>query len=180
MKLILKILFNSLLIISLSGCAFQNLDDYANEKPSFNLQRFFDGNITGWGIVQDRSGLVTKRFVVEIIGEFNENEGTLDEQFKWSDGKTEQRIWKLKKLNSTQWIGTADDVVGEAIGTISGNTLKWEYILELPLDNGSVNVKFDDWMYLVDERVLMNKAQFSKFGFVLGEVTLSFFKASNL
>lgn len=180
MKSIFKILLSVLVVFSFSSCAIQSIENYENEKPSFDLQEFFDGNTTGWGIVQDRSGTVTRRFVVEILGKFNGNEGTLDEQFKWSDGKVEQRIWKLNKVNSKQWIGTADDVVGKAVGTISGNTLKWEYILKLPLENGSINVKFDDWMYLVDESVLMNKAKFSKFGFVLGEVTLSFVKSGNL
>tara|TARA_E500000178_G_C16905685_1_gene700172 strand:+ start:254 stop:796 length:543 start_codon:yes stop_codon:yes gene_type:complete len=180
MKSIFKILLSVLVVFSFSSCAIQSIENYENEKPSFDLQEFFDGNTTGWGIVQDRSGTVTRRFVVEILGKFNGNEGTLDEQFKWSDGKVEQRIWKLNKVNSKQWIGTADDVVGKAVGTISGNTLKWEYILKLPLENGSINVKFDDWMYLVDENVLMNKAKFSKFGFVLGEVTLSFVKSGNL
>ena len=180
MKSIFKILLSVLVVFSFSSCAIQSIENYENEKPSFDLQEFFDGNTTGWGIVQDRSGTVTRRFVVEILGKFNGNEGTLDEQFKWSDGKVEQRIWKLNKVNSKQWIGTADDVVGKAVGTISGNTLKWEYILKLPLENGSINVKFDDWMYLVDESVLMNKAKFSKFGFVLGEVTLSFIKSGNL
>ena len=180
MRSIFKILLSVLLVFSFSSCAIQSLENYENEKPSFDLQEFFDGNTTGWGIVQDRSGTVTRRFVVEILGKFNGNEGTLDEQFKWSDGKVEQRIWRLNKVNSKQWIGKADDVVGKAVGTISGNTLKWEYILKLPLENGSVNVKFDDWMYLVDKNVLMNKAKFSKFGFVLGEVTLSFVKSGNL
>tara|TARA_B100001094_G_C17952005_1_gene681039 strand:- start:164 stop:706 length:543 start_codon:yes stop_codon:yes gene_type:complete len=180
MKSIFKILLSVLVVFSFSSCAIQSIENYENEKPSFDLQEFFDGNTTGWGIVQDRSGTVTRRFVVEILGKFNGNEGTLDEQFKWSDGKVEQRIWRLNKVNSKQWIGTADDVVGKAVGTISGNTLKWEYILKLPLENGSINVKFDDWMYLVDENVLMNKAKFSKFGFVLGEVTLSFVKSGNL
>ena len=180
MKSIFKILLSVLVVFSFSSCAIQSIENYENEKPSFDLQEFFNGNTTGWGIVQDRSGTVTRRFVVEILGKFNGNEGTLDEQFKWSDGKVEQRIWRLNKVNSKQWIGTADDVVGKAVGTISGNTLKWEYILKLPLENGSINVKFDDWMYLVDENVLMNKAKFSKFGFVLGEVTLSFVKSGNL
>ena len=180
MKSIFKILLSVLVVFSFSSCAIQSIENYENEKPSFDLQEFFNGNTTGWGIVQDRSGTVTRRFVVEILGKFNGSEGTLDEQFKWSDGKDEQRIWRLNKVNSKQWIGTADDVVGKAVGTISGNTLKWEYILKLPLENGSINVKFDDWMYLVDENVLMNKAKFSKFGFVLGEVTLSFVKSGNL
>ena len=35
-------------------------------------------------------------------------------------------------------------------------------------------MQFDDWMYQMDERVMLNKAVMSKFGFRLGEVTLSF------
>jgi hypothetical protein len=38
------------------------------------------------------------------------------------------------------------------------------------------NVDFDDWMYLVDEKVMINRAVMSKFGFKLGEVLLSFTK----
>jgi NOL1/NOP2/fmu family ribosome biogenesis protein len=37
-------------------------------------------------------------------------------------------------------------------------------------------VQFDDWMYLMDERVMLNKARMSKWGIYLGEVTLSFTK----
>ena len=37
-------------------------------------------------------------------------------------------------------------------------------------------VQLDDWMYLMDERVLLNKAVMSKFGLRLGEVTLAFYK----
>ena len=38
------------------------------------------------------------------------------------------------------------------------------------------SVQFDDWMYLMNDKVLLNKAEMSKFGFKLGEVTLSFVK----
>ena len=35
-------------------------------------------------------------------------------------------------------------------------------------------VQFDDWMYLLDDKVMLNKAAMTKFGIFLGEVTLSF------
>jgi hypothetical protein len=37
-------------------------------------------------------------------------------------------------------------------------------------------VQFDDWMYLMDNKVMLNRAAMSKFGIYLGEVTLSFYK----
>ena len=44
------------------------------------------------------------------------------------------------------------------------------------MDGKVYEVQFDDWMYLVDEKVMLNKAEMSKFGIRLGEVTLSFTK----
>jgi hypothetical protein len=49
-------------------------------------------------------------------------------------------------------------------------------VLALPVDNKVYNVDFDDWMYLVDDKVMINRAVMSKFGFKLGEVLLSFTK----
>ena len=48
--------------------------------------------------------------------------------------------------------------------------------LRLPVDGKVYEVQFDDWMFLVDQRVMLNKAVMSKFGVRLGEVTLSFYK----
>jgi hypothetical protein len=37
-------------------------------------------------------------------------------------------------------------------------------------------VDFDDWMYLMDEQVMLNQSVMSKFGWRLGEVVLTFRK----
>ena len=67
-------------------------------------------------------------------------------------------------------------MVGVAEGRSAGNALNWRYTLALPVDGKVYEVQFDDWMYLMDERVMLNKAVMSKFGIKLGEVTLSFYK----
>jgi hypothetical protein len=100
----------------------------------------------------------------------------LDERFIYSDGKTERRVWRLTDLGGGRWEGRADDVVGVATGVSSGNALNWRYTLALPVDGKVYEVQFDDWMYLVDDKVMLNKATMSKFGIRLGEVTLSFTK----
>jgi hypothetical protein len=56
----------------------------------------------------------------------------------------------------------------------AGNTLNWRYTLRLPVDGREIEVQFDDWMVLVDDQVMLNKAAMSKFGIHLGEVTLAF------
>ena len=151
--------------------------DYANEQPVFDLRSYFNGNITAHGVFTDRAGKVARRFTVLMKCSWNGDDGVLDENFSYSDGKTERRIWKIKKLPGGKYTGTADDVVGTAYGESAGNALRWSYTLRLPVDKSVYEVQFDDWMYLMDQRVMLNKAVMSKFGIRLGEVTLSFYKS---
>jgi hypothetical protein len=44
------------------------------------------------------------------------------------------------------------------------------------VDGTVYEVQFDDWMYLMTEKVMLNKASMRKFGVSLGEVTLAFTK----
>ena len=73
-----------------------------------------------------------------------------------------------------RYTGTADDVIGVAQGQARGNAFYWTYTLSLPVDGSVYEVRFDDWMYLMTDKVMLNKATMSKFGVKLGEVTLSF------
>lgn len=159
---------------ALAGCAAPTPADYATERPVLDLRRYFDGELIGHGMFSDRSGKVLRRFTVQITGTWNGPEGTLDERFVWSDGKTERRVWRLRELAPGRYSGRADDVVGEAVGASAGNALNWQYTLRLPVDDKVYEVQFDDWMFLIDEKTMLNRAVMSKFGVRLGEVTLSF------
>ncbi|MBX3622591.1 MAG: DUF3833 domain-containing protein [Rhizobacter sp.] len=163
--------------LALLGCASAPTPaDYAAEKPVLDLARYFNGDITAHGIFTDRSGKVVRRFTVLMKCQWTGNDGVLDEAFTYSDGKTERRVWHLKKLPDGKYTGTAGDVVGTAVGQAAGNAFQWAYTLKLPVDGKVYEVQFDDWMYLMDEHVMLNKAVMSKFGIRLGEVTLSFHK----
>ena len=161
----------------LGGCASAPVPtDYAAEKPLLDLKTYFNGELVAHGIFTDRAGRVVRRFTVLMSCSWQGREGTLDERFTYSDGKTERRVWRLTDLGGGRYTGRADDVVGQAQGVAAGNALNWRYTLRLPVDDKVYEVEFDDWMYLVDERVMLNKARMSKFGIFLGEVTLSFTK----
>ena len=164
----------------LAGCATPQLADYAAEKPVLNMRQYFNGTVDAYGIFTDRSGKVIKRFTVEMNctwqGAPGQEVGTLDERFSYSDGTTSRRVWTLRRNADGRYAGTADDVLGEASGEEKGNAFRWGYTLKLPVDGKVIDVQFDDWMYLMNEKVMLNKARMSKFGFRLGEVTLSFVK----
>lgn len=162
----------SLLALGLAGCAAPRIEDHSQERPLFDLRGFFDGHLTGRGIFFDRNGRVVKRFVVEMNGRWQGAHGTLDEQFKYSDGSTSVRIWRLQDLGQERYIGHADDVIGPAEGRSAGNAFHWVYTLALPVDGRTWHVELDDWMFRVDERTVLNRSRMSKFGLDLGELVL--------
>ena len=161
----------------LAGCASApKPQDYRDEKPVLDLKTYFVGTVDAWGYFQDRGGKVVRRFKVEIQCRWGGDVGTLDERFTYADGKTERRVWTVRK-NGDRYTGTAHDVVGEATGEASGNALNWKYVLAAKRDNGdTVNLDMDDWMWLLDEKTLANRTTFSKFGIRFGEVTFFFRK----
>jgi hypothetical protein len=163
------------LVAALGGCASLTPQDYAKETPKLDLSTYFNGKVDGWGMVQDRSGKVIRRMYVEIVCTWNGNEGVLDESFQWSDGKTEKRIWKITK-NGDRYVGRAADVVGEATGEAAGNTLRWNYTLALPQEQGGYHMSMDDWMWQLDDKTLANRTTMSKFGIQFAEITIFFRK----
>jgi hypothetical protein len=140
------------------------------------LRRYFNGIVDAWGIFTDRSGKVVKRFTVVMHCSWNGEQGVLDEDFVYSDGTTQKRIWTLTHLGDGRFSGQAGDVIGSAEGHTRGNAFNWRYTMALPVSGQTWHVQFDDWMYLMNEQVMLNKASMSKFGVFLGEVTLSFTK----
>ena len=162
----------------LQGCSAMKVEDYKGTQPQLDLFAYFAGNTKAYGQFQDRSGKVLRRFEVDIVGSINESQDTLtlEEDFIYDDGEKQRRVWVIKKLPDGSYSGTAGDVVGAANGRIEGFALNWSYTLDLPYKDSSIHVKFDDWMFLHNEDVMLNRAEVTKWGFRVGEVTLFFSK----
>jgi len=165
-----------LLLTLLTGCSTMQATDFAGTKPELDLFEYFAGETQAWGIFQGRSGELKRQFTVDIQGLVTGDELTLREDFAYSDGETQQRIWHIRRIDGHRYEGRADDVVGSAEGAAYGQALNWRYTLRLPYRDKSIDVQFDDWMFLQPGGVLVNRATLSKFGFKVGEVTLFFVK----
>lgn len=160
----------------LASCSSVSIDDYKETKPHLVLENYLNGHLEAHGMFQDRTGKVVKSFFVDMNAHWKGNIGTLEEDFKYSDGTTSRRVWTIVKEPDGSYSGTASDVIGKAQGKSAGNAFHWNYTLDLPVGDTSYHVQFDDWMYLMNDKVMLNKSRMSKLGFYLGEVTLSFYK----
>lgn len=158
----------------LSGCSNMSVEQYRDSTPRLVLEDYFVGQTRAWGIFQNRSGQVERQFTVDILGKMVDGNLVLEEDFVYADGTIDRRVWTINKLDEHHYEGRASDVIGHATGVVYGNALNWTYTLDLPYKDGTIEVQFDDWMFLQPDGVLLNKAKMSKFGLYLGEVTLVF------
>lgn len=153
--------------VSLSG------DDYVEQAPVFNLEAFFDGHVKAWGIVQNRSGEVVQRFEVDIQGRRIDGQLILDETFSYGLGEgPEKRVWTITDKGNGEYQGTASDITGQATGKSFGNAFNFAYEMDLPVDDTTYRVQFDDWFFALNDNAMMNRSYIKKFGLVMAEVTI--------
>ncbi|SCA56556.1 conserved hypothetical protein [Candidatus Terasakiella magnetica] len=165
--------------LCITGCSSMKPEDFANTDPKFDLFDYFKGQTQAWGIFEDRFGTVRRQFQIAINGTVEGNQLTLDERFDYSDGEKDQRIWYIQQKGENTYEGRADDVVGTATGIAAGNALNWAYDMDLKVGDSTFRVKFDDWMFLQKGNVLINRAQVTKWGINIGQVSLFFTKPAN-
>lgn len=152
------------------------LDETPLSDRKLNLEEFFDGQVLAYGQFQDVFGTVRRRFDVEINGTWDGETLTLVEDFIYEDNSTEQRVWSLIKTGEDTWRGTAPGVIGEATGEERGDTFNWKYEIDLPVPDGTMRVTFDDWMWLLNDDRLLNRAYMKRAGIDIGDVIITFEK----
>lgn len=160
-----------------TGCVSgPELEDFADAPQELLLEEYFLGETTAYGVFEDRFGKVRRSFKVDITGTVENGVLTLDERFVYNDGERETRIWEIDILGDGMYRGTAGDVPGYAQGVVVGNAFNWKYKVDLKVGDSTWNVGFDDWMYLLEDNVLINRAYVTRFGIRIGEVTIAFQK----
>ena len=143
------------------------------QKP-FIPEEFFVGDLRASGMFIDRFGTVQRRFAANVFCEAANDGFVLNEHFLFDDGKTETRIWQIKRTSEKSFVGTTDDVKDSAKGTLTNIGLLWRYDFYLELFGKKVLVNFNDKMIMQYADVVLNHATITKFGFKLGELFISF------
>lgn len=175
----IKVLLISASLLLLNACSTA-IDEYRGSTPTFSLKDFFNGELTAWGIVQDYSGKLTRRFCVDITATWQGNNGQFNEEFYFNDGTRQTRIWDISINPDGSVIGSAGDVVGQASGLSQGSAFNWQYTLTVPIDGNEYDFAIDDWMYALDDKRMMNRSYMKKFGVTVAEFSIFFDKSARL
>jgi len=149
-------------------------------QQTFRLEDYFVGHTRAWGIFQDRFGKLRQQFIVDVTGTWDAETGELRlvEDFVYTTGATEQRIWTVTKRGDTRYEGETDGIVGTAEIQALPGMVHLTYKLRVPMGGRQVAVAFDDRMYRQDETVMINRAIVRKAGILLGTATICFQKDS--
>lgn len=167
------------LLLLLAGCAGVDIEDYAGSEPRLDIAEYFTGTTRAWGMVQDYSGEVQRRFTVDIQGSYTDNTLTLDESFVFSDGETDRRVWTFERIDEHHWSGSANDVNGQVEARQYGHVFHMRYPLEIEVSGRMLTFTMDDWMFLQPDGRLINRTTMRKFGLTLGEITIVFEKVNS-
>lgn len=170
----IAIVLSTLLLVA--ACSNMTIEEYKESGPKLILEDYFAGQTRAWGLFEDRNGNVRREFIVDIEGTWDGEQLVLTEDFVYSDGEREQRIWTLTKTGPDSYTGSTENVIGEATGRTAGNAFNWKYDFNLQVGDSNWKVHFDDWMFLQSNGVLLNKATVSRWGIKIGTVFLSFKK----
>ena len=165
------------LLIIITGCSNKmKPTDFKDKTPRLIIEEYLSGNVKAWGVLQNRSGKVTRQFKADLVGKWDGSKLILNEVFEWSDGEKQTREWSINKIDEHNYEGTASDVVGKAKGYSYGPAFKFEYVLLVPVKGKNIKITFDDWIFLQDKKVAINRATMTKFGIKVAELTVMFLK----
>lgn len=160
----------------LASCGTMNLNAFQGTSPKLAIEDFFVGETRAWGVFEDRFGNLRAQFTVDIKGTWTEPTLVLEEDFFYASGRTDRRVWTITKKADGSYEGRADDVVGVATGGSEGNAFYWTYLMDLPVGDRSLRVRFNDWLWLQESGVLINRARVTKFGVEIGQLSIFFLK----
>lgn len=153
------------------GFHTQRPSHYAGTGPSFDLRKHLSGPMKSEGMIYGPRGHVASRFVAEMDGVWDEKGGVLTEDFTYAEsGQTQARRWTLTFGENGRFTATAPDVIGTAQGEVSGATVRLTYRIKLLEDAGGHVLDVTDWMYLMENGVIMNRSEMRKFGIKVAEL----------
>lgn len=170
------ILLISFIKINLFSFKNQKISQFKSDSKIFDIRKVLEGNMVAEGMVYGISGRLSSTFTAQFSGNWTNNKGSFIENFQFSTGKNQIRKWNLIIDSNGKIIGTADDIIGKAVGQQYGSAVMLSYKLKLSEDLGGHVIKVIDWMHLLENDTIFNRSEFRKFGFKVGELVATFRK----
>jgi Protein of unknown function (DUF3833) len=145
-------------------------------KADDAMIRFFTGKSDAIGKFAAING-VKRAFDVKLRGHWNGKTLRLIEDFSYEDGVKNRKTWIMTKVRDGVYTGTREDVVGTTTIRVSGNTARFNYLVDVEEGPGENIVRFYDTLkFSNDGKTLKNTALVTKYGLPVAKVRVDFTK----
>jgi len=164
--------FAAISSLALIGCATR-----PPVPPETNGRFVLEEDLLGRTVARGEFRTITgvrRGFTAQLNGTLSGEEFTLVEDFVYDDGERDRKTWRLRRVGDGRYVGTREDVVGEAIGVQDGDVFRLEYDVVLPSDDGpGRKVRFRDVMAETADGIVINNATVGLWGLRVGRVALT-------
>ncbi|MGB0749330.1 MAG: DUF3833 family protein [Magnetospiraceae bacterium] len=144
----------------------------AATRHSLAPEAFFLGRSVADGVFEDRFGRVRRRFHLSLHGERRDGAFHLAETTTDDTGAISQRRWVVLQTEAGHYRGTAEDIIGPAVGCLTAKGMHWRYGMRLGPSPLLRHVQVEDWLYDAGPGRGLNRLWFRRFGILLGTATL--------
>jgi len=160
-------------LLALSACATRPPVPREAAADAFVLEEDLLGRTIARGQFRAINGTV-RGFTATLNGTFDGRTMTLVEDFVYDDGERDRKTWVLDRVSPGRYVGTREDVVGEAVGFQDGNAFRLEYNVRLPSENGEGRVvRFRDVIVNTPDGRILNRATVGLYGLRVARVELT-------
>ena len=163
-----------------TGCSAMGLSDFAGREPPMLPERFFAGELQGWGMEVGPLGGIGRRVQVTTSGRFDEAAATLSLQETWrfDDGHVDRLQWRIRKLADGSYEVHEPTLTEPGEGEAAGAAYRMTYRRDVPqADGSSTTLSFDDWFVQIDPETVMVRAAITKVAVPVGSLTVLYRRA---
>ena len=160
-------------LVCLSACATAPRLPPETSGETFLVERDLAGSTVARGEFRAITG-ARRGFTAYLNGAWDGQTLTLVEDFVFDDGERDRKTWRLSRVGDGRYVGTREDVVGQAQGYQDGAAFRLEYDVILPSQNGNGRrVHFRDVMVRTGDGSVLNRANVGWFGIRVAQVELT-------
>jgi hypothetical protein len=161
-------------IFLLAACATRPPLPQETAQDTFIIEEALVGRTVARGEFRAING-VQRGFSAQLEGAWDGRTLTLVEDFLYDDGERDRKTWRLERVAPGEYVGTREDVVGQARGYQDGRAFRLEYDVRLPNADGTPGrkVRFRDVMVLTGDGAVLNRATVGLWGLRVARVELT-------
>lgn len=166
-------------LVFVAACATRPSLPRETSEQAFVVEEALVGQSTARGEFRAING-VRRGFTAHLNGVWDGRALTLVEDFEYDDGQRDRKTWRLERVAPGEYVGTREDVVGQARGYQDGRAFRLEYDVRLTNADGSPGrkVRFRDVMVLTQDGAVLNRANVGLWGLRVAQVELTILPAA--